>query len=141
MNTNIDQKFVDDFTRGCTDSMFIPVLKDVRKDFLTKTNTNMVTGQPFLILCLLLVQSMETMSAGYSGSSTISYNSLYEAVGIGAVAESIRVDSDGVVVHDRYRLLVTTIINLLQINTEFKKNVDEFLNWDMHNPISSEKQQ
>lgn len=126
----MDSDFKQYFQRYCNDSMLLSVLKDVRKQFLAMANTPTVNGVPYVVLCLLLAQAMESMLDGYNGAKSSSSSLLHEAVAISVFYSRVPISFHSPL---RYMVLVKTVNELQRNNIEFAKLVNNFLEWDKLN--------
>lgn len=132
MKSALDSRFTATFVKYCADPLVLSRLKANRHRFLIEANLTTITGLPFIVLALLILQSMHDLMDDYGGSSTKSTYYFHEAVGIASFnphSKEYQSPED-----NRYTSLVKTIQELMLNNKAFADIVNDFLTWDQNNP-------
>lgn len=138
MKSVIDQRTADMVTKYCTNRMFISVLKDVRKSFLTAVGVVSLAGMPAVVLYLLIVKALQDMIDGYSGRSSYDNSLLDEAVGVFSTTSVCITNPISIILlaeSPRYEKLMMLINSLSVSNNEFRQLIQDFLVWDKQNPL------
>lgn len=134
MNVKIaDERFLKAFEAYCSTKVLYMRLVEVRIEFLKRSGRNMVTGAPYVVLCLLLAEA-HYLSSSYEGQlRTSPHHFLHEAIALASVLPDTLLQGE----YDlsRYDSFVKTVQTLQQTNSEFAEMVDAFLTYDRWNPL------